>query len=85
MVENILFSAIFGASPPPEKLKSKKKKKKKKKGFQILGPPLTNSWTRACCYTCNVLYTCSKYSISVESALSPVACPGIRKGGGTKI
>ena len=34
------------------------------------------------CYTCNVLYTCSKYSISVERALSPVACPGIRKGGG---
>ena len=25
---------------------------------------------------------CSKYSISVERALSPVACPGIRKGGG---
>ena len=34
------------------------------------------------CYTCNVLYTCSKYSISVERALSPVACPGIRKGVG---
>ena len=34
------------------------------------------------CYTCNVLYTCSKYSISVERALSQVACPGIRKGGG---
>ena len=25
---------------------------------------------------------CSKYSISVERALSPVACPGIRMGGG---
>ena len=36
--------------PPPEKVKSKKKKKKKKKGFQILGPPLANSWTRACEY-----------------------------------
>ena len=38
LVENVIFSAIFGAGPPPEKLKSKKKKKKKK-GFQILGPP----------------------------------------------
>ena len=34
LVENILFSAIFGAGPPPVKIK-----KKKKKGFQILGPP----------------------------------------------
>ena len=35
LVENILFSAIFGAGPPPpEKLKSQKKR-----GFQILGPP----------------------------------------------
>ena len=39
LVENISFSAIFGAGPPPpEKLKSKKKKKKKK-SFHILGPP----------------------------------------------
>ena len=44
----------------------------------ILGNVLYN------CYTCNVLYTCSKYSISVERALSPVACPGIRKGVGRK-
>ena len=28
-------------APPPEKVK-------KKKGFQILGPPAANSWTRAC-------------------------------------
>ena len=63
--------------PPPEKLKSKKKKRKEKKAFRFWAPPLANSWTHACCYTCNVLYTCSKYSISVERALSPVACPVI--------
>ena len=45
LVENILFSAIFGAGPPPEKLK--RKKKKKKKAFRFWAPPLTNSWTRA--------------------------------------
>ena len=37
------FLSYFLTWAPPEKLKSKNKKK----GFQILGLPLTNSWTRA--------------------------------------
>ena len=43
------FCQLFSERAPPEKLKSKKKKKKKKKKrLSDVGPPLTNSWTRAC-------------------------------------
>ena len=42
---------------PPLEIESKKKQKKTKQGFQILGPPLANSWTRACIYIYIYIYT----------------------------
>ena len=46
LVENVIFSASFWAEPPLKNWNEKQKKKKKR--FLILGPPLANSWTRAC-------------------------------------
>ena len=55
-VENIIFF-------PPEKFKSKKK------GFQILGPPLTNSCTRAWEYLKGTFFCSNEYSLHIIEPL----------------